>query len=63
MSSAGSVGPSSQVFAQIDRLSQVVSAGQRQQTQFATNLVRLALEQNIQAPSPNAALGQLDKLV
>lgn len=63
MSTVGSVGASSQVFAQIDKLNKLVGQATVAQTDFATKLVKLAVQENVDAQKQATAAAALDKVV
>ena len=63
MSAVGSVGASSQIFAQIDKLNKLVGQATVEQTEFATKLVKLAVQDNVDAQKEAAVTAALDKVV
>jgi hypothetical protein len=58
MSSVGSVGAGSQVFALISNLQDVVAAGQQKQVDLATKLIKVDLSNAIETQS-QATVGSL----
>ena len=63
MSGVSGVGANAQIFAQIDKLNQVVAQATVENIEFATKLVKLTVGDNVDAQKQATAMAALDKVV